>query len=259
MAIDPYRFHSAGYAKTRRADPRIAAQIAAALANCRSVVNVGAGAGSYEPADLEVIAVEPSWSMLSQRAAGAAPVVQGRAECLPLRDGAVDAALAVLTLHHWQDPARGLWECLRVARRRVVLVTFDAFSGAAFWLTRDYFPELQQWDERQFPKLEQLTEWLGPLSIEPIPIPADCSDGFLAAYWRRPWAYLDAEVRAGMSTFAKIERLEEGLEHLRRDLQSGVWERRNGHLLALDALDTGYRLISRDWSAAVQRSREGAA
>ncbi len=136
----------------------------------------------------------------------------------------------------------GLAECLRVARRRVVLLTFDAFADAAFWLTRDYFPEIQEWDERQFPTLEQLTEWLGPLTVEPVPIPADCSDGFLAAYWRRPWAYLDANVRAGMSTFAKIKRLE-GLVRLRRDLESGAWEQTNRHLLELEALDTGYRLV----------------
>jgi len=255
MATDPYRLHSAGYAKTRKADPRIAAQIRGALAGCSSIVNVGAGAGSYEPNDLDVIAVEPSWSMLSQRARGSAPVVQGRAERLPLRDGAVDAVLAVLTLHHWQNVAQGLAECQRVARRRVVLVTFDAFADAAFWLTRDYFPEIQEWDERQFPTFQQLTNWLGPLSVEPILIPADCSDGFLAAFWRRPWTYLDADVRAGWSTFEMITRLEEGLVRLRHDLESGAWEQTNGHLLKLEALDTGYRLLVWQGSAGISPDR----
>lgn len=243
MATDPYRWHSAGYANARKADPRIGAQILSALEGCRSVVNVGAGAGSYEPADLEVIAVEPSWSMLSQRPTGTAPVVQAGAERLPLRDGAVDGALAVLTLHHWRNKAQGLRECRRVARRRVVLLTFDPVAGADFWLTRDYFPEIHEWDEKQFPTLDQLRDWLGPLSSEAVAIPADCTDGFLAAYWRRPWAYLEPQVRAGMSTFAKIPRLEEGLLRLRSDLESGAWERSHGHLLSLSTLDAGYRLI----------------
>ncbi len=192
---------------------------------------------------MDVIAIEPSWSMLSQRAHDSAPVVQGRAESLPLRDRCVDAALAVLTLHHWQDQGRGLRECLRVARRRVLLLTFDPAAGKGFWLTRDYFPEIQEWDNRQFPPLEQLQGWLGPISTEAIAIPADCIDGFLGAYWRRPWAYLDAQVRAGMSTFAKIHRLKEGLEHLRRDLESGIWEQCYGHLRTSDTLDIGYRLV----------------
>ena len=245
MATDPYRSFSAGYASVRRPDARIAARIRAALEGCRSVANVGAGAGSYEPSDLDVIAVEPSSSMLSQRAEGSAPLVQGRAESLPLRKSAVDAVLAVLTLHHWEDKKRGILECLRVARRRVVLLTFDPFAGRPFWLTQDYFPEIQEWDERQFPTLEQLTEWLGPLTVESVPIPADCIDGFGGAYWRRPWSYLDPDVRGGMSTFGKITRLQDGLTRLRRDLESGAWEKRHGHLLAMEALDLGYRLLVR--------------
>lgn len=192
---------------------------------------------------MEVIAVEPSWSMLTQRPCDSAPVVQGWAECLPLRNGAVDAALAVLSLHHWRDQAKGLRECLRVARRRVLLVTFDSRAGADFWLTQNYFSEIQEQDNEQFPSIEQLRLWLGPISVKSIPIPADCIDGFLGAYWRRPWAYLDAQVRAGMSTFAKIRRLEEGLGNLRRDLESGIWEQRYGHLLTLKELDIGYRLV----------------
>lgn len=245
MATDPYRLHSTGYTQARRPDPRIAARIRAALTGCLSVANVGAGTGSYEPRDLEVIAIEPSWSMLRQRARDSAPVVQGRAESLPLRDHAVDAALAVLTLHHWQDHSQGLRECLRVARQRVLLLTFESMAGATFWLTAEYFPEIHAWDDKQFPTIEQLRGWLGPITVESIPIPADCIDGFLGAYWRRPWAYLDAQVRAGMSTFAKINRLEEGLQRLRRDLESGTWEQRYGHLLTLDELDIGYRLVVR--------------
>jgi SAM-dependent methyltransferase len=244
MATDPYSSHSTGYANARRPDPRIAATIRAALAGCQSVANIGAGAGSYEPGGLDVIAIEPSWSMLIQRSPNSAPAVQGRAESLPLRDGAVDAALAVLTLHHWQAPAQGLSECLRIARQRVLLLTFDSTAGAAFWLTKDYFPEIHDWDKKRFPTIEQLRGWLGPITVESIPVPADCIDGFLGAYWRRPWAYLDAQVRSGMSTFAKIQRVEEGLKQLRRDLESGDWQQRYGHLLSLDELDIGYRLVS---------------
>jgi SAM-dependent methyltransferase len=249
MAADPYRSYSAGYASVRRPDPRITARIRAALSDCSSVANVGAGAGSYEPSDLDVIAVEPSWSMLSQRARDSASVVQGRAESVPLRNWSVDAALAVLTIHHWENQAQGLRECIRVARRCVLLLTFDSAAGQAFWLTRDYFPEIHEWDNKQFPKLDQLRDWMGPICVEPVAIPADCIDGFLGAYWRRPHAYLDAHVRAGMSTFAKIRRLKEGLESLRSDLDSGVWEQRYGHLLSLDELDIGYRLVVRHCGA----------
>jgi len=154
--------------------------------------------------------------------------------------------LGVLTLHHWQDKAAGLLESLRIARQRVLLITFDPMVDTGFWLTQDYFPEIHEWDVKQFPPIEQLRGWLGPITVEKIPIPADCIDGFLGAYWRRPRAYLNAEVRAAMSTFAKIRRLEEGLERLRRDLGSGVWQQRYGHLLTLDELDIGYRLVWRD-------------
>lgn len=233
-----------GYARQRRPDPRIAAHLTAALGGARSVLNVGAGAGSYESPDGRVVAVEPSAVMLAQRPPGAAPAVQARAEALPFADRAFDATMAVLTLHHWADRAGGLAECARVARERVVLLTFDPAAGG-FWLVQDYFPEFMEADRRQFPTLAEYADAFGPdarVEIAAVPVPRDCVDGFLGAYWARPEAYLDPAVRAGISSFA-LPGTEAGLERLRSDLASGAWHARHGQLLAADALDLGYRLV----------------
>jgi SAM-dependent methyltransferase len=233
-----------GYARERRADPRIAARLTAALGNAQSVLNVGAGAGSYEPSDRRVVAVEPSAVMIAQRPSDAGQAVQARAEALPFANQAFDAAMAVLTLHHWADRARGLSECTRVARKRVVLLTFDP-EADAFWLVRDYFPEFAAADRAAFPPMTTYMDAFGPgarVEVEPVPIPRDCADGFLGAYWARPEAYLDPAVRAGISSFARPN-LEAGLAWLRADLETGAWRERNGHLLTEEALDLGYRLI----------------
>lgn len=230
-----------GYAHRRRADPRIASSIEAALGDARSVVNVGAGAGSYEPTDRIVQAVEPSEVMIRQRPADAAPCLQASAESLPFETGSFDAAMAVLTIHHWSDWRAGLREMRRVARQRIVLLTFDA-EASDFWLTRDYFPELLALDREIMPKLSDLTREQGAHSATPLPVPHDCVDGFLGAYWRRPEIYLDPIARRSMSSFARID-AEEGLRRLARDLESGAWRTRNAHLLDLDALDVGYRLL----------------
>lgn len=234
------------YAKTRGTDPRIGALISAGLGDAQSVVNVGAGTGSYEPQDRLVIAVEPSWRMIAQRS-GAGVVVQGVAEALPLRDQAVDAALAVLTIHHWPDQQAGVRELVRVARRRVVLFTFDG-THPGFWLTQDYFPQFLVEDRRIMPSSDKLGAMFdgGALRVEPIRVPSDCADGFLGAYWKRPQAYLDPAVRIGISSFALADpaTLEEGLRRLKFDLESGQWERRHGAgLAAQESLDTGYRLL----------------
>jgi SAM-dependent methyltransferase len=233
-----------GYARQRRADPRIAARLTAALGGARSVLNVGAGSGSYEPTDRKVVALEPSAVMIAQRARNAAPAVQARAEALPFSDRAFDAVMGVLTLHHWVDRARGLAECARVARQRVVLLTFDAFADA-FWLTRDYLPTFAEADRRAFPPMSAYTDAFGAgarVEIVPIPVPRECADGFLGAYWARPEAYLHRAVQAGMSSFARPG-AEEGLNRLRDDLQSGAWNARYGQLVANDELDIGYRLV----------------
>ena len=231
-----------GYSAYRRPDPRIAARIEAALGPARSVVNVGAGTGSYEPADRAVVAVEPSAEMVRQRAASAGPAVRAAAERLPLRDRSVDAALAVLTIHHWTDWRRGLAEMRRVARGPVVVLTWDA-AHEGFWLVQEYFPEIVEADRKTFPRLDDYASVLGPIDVHPVPVPADCSDGFLGAYWRRPATYLDAGARGAISAFAKLRDVDTRLARLRADLADGTWEARHGELLALPELDIGYRLI----------------
>jgi SAM-dependent methyltransferase len=231
------------YARTRRADERIAEMIWRGLGDARTVINVGAGAGSYEPPDCRVVAVEPSWRMIQQRS-GAVPVVCGVAEALPFPFGAFDAALAILTLHHWLDWRRGLTEMRRVARRLVV-VTIDPAELESFWLTASYFQEIGELDQRRCPPLADIARALRSCRVQPIPIPHDCTDGFLAAYWRRPEAYLDPSVRAGISSLALLDPavVKRGVARLRNDLESGVWDERFGHLRKADVLDVGYRLV----------------
>lgn len=233
-----------GYAEARRADPRIATRIDAALGQARTVLNVGAGTGNYEPADRRVVAVEPAPTMLAQRPAGAAPVLRGVAEALPFRTDAFDAALAVLTVHHWPRPAAGVTELRRVARRQVVL-HYDPEVADRYWLL-DYFPEARALpSEVRAPAIDDLVAQLDGATVEVVEVPADCTDGFAAAYWNRPEAYLDDAVRAGISTLALLpadcER--RGVERLSDDLASGAWDDRHGHLRSLRSLDAGYRLL----------------
>lgn len=229
------------YAHLRRPDARIAARIEAALGAARTVLNVGAGSGSYEPKDREVTALEPSTEMIRQRPPGSAPVVQGSAEALPFPDQSFDAAMAVLTVHHWSDQRRGLAELRRVSRGPVVILTYDpAFRG--FWLADDYLPELTALDDAAMPPLSLYREVLGAVEVSAVPIPHDCTDGFLCAYWRRPAAYLDARVRAAMSSFHLID-AQDGLARLEADLASGEWKRKHSQVLVEDAMDLGYRLV----------------
>ena len=239
-----YEVCGATYSATRRTDSRIAARLWKAIDGAQTVVNVGAGSGSYEPRDCTVFAVDPSRVMLAQHPAAGATCIQARAEWLPLRDKSVDAAMAVLTLHHWLDQGRGVQECVRVARDRVAILTWD-HSGAGFWLAQEYFPELLELDRKLFPPIELALAWLGEGHVSSVPIPADCVDGFLGAFWRRPDGYLDPGVRAGMSSFERIPDAARvrGLDRLAADLQSGAWLRRFGYLLELDSLDIGYRLL----------------
>ena len=232
-----------GYADRRHPDPRFESAIVAALGDADPVVNVGAGTGSYEPGDRRVVAVEPSIAMIRQRRAGSAPVARASALDLPFDDGAFAAGMAVLTLHHWPDPARGLRELMRVARGRLVLVTWDT-QASGFWLIEDYFPAIRALDQRTMPSLPELRGVLGDdVEVRPLPVPHDCSDGFLGAYWRRPEAYLDAGVRGSISAFSLIGDVDAGVARLRGDLEDGTWERRHGHLLEETELDLGYRLV----------------
>lgn len=233
-----------GYCATRREDPRIAALIGDALGDARSVVNVGAGTGAYEPTDREVLAVEPSETMIAQRPPQSAPAIRASAEALPLPDASFDAALAVNTLQHWNDVAAGLRELRRVARRRIVIFLRDARSGVRFWLTEDYLPALDA-AHRTSHVVEAIEDLLRPVKTLPVPLPRDCVDGLFSAYWARPEMYLDSSVRRNISNFALAshDAVAEGLTALRGDLESGAWDRKYGHLRSLSELDLGHRLL----------------
>jgi len=233
----------ATYTVTRRTEPRIAAQLWAALGDARTVLNVGAGTGSYEPSDREVIAVEPSAVMRAQRPASAARCVTATAESLPFEDQSFDAAMAFSTVHHWQDPIAGLLEMRRVARRVVVFQfdTSDRNWRRRFWLTRDYLPEVAA---SRVGLASELARAIGA-RMEPVLIPWDCADGFFEAYWRRPEAYLDEHVRRGISVWARVgpDAEQRAVRSLRDDLASGRWAERNRDLLELDAAELGLRLL----------------
>lgn len=234
------------YAVRRRQDPRIAAAVWTALGDARSVVNVGAGAGCYEPHERRVIAVEPSTVMLAQRPPHRAASVLGRAEQLPLENGSVDAAMAVLTLHHWSDQRAGLAELTRVARRRVVILTIDPAVSGRMWLMADYAPEIADLDHSLFPRPETIASQLDRGRVETVPVPAYCRDEFLLAFWAHPERVLDPHARAATSGFACLQHgaVNRAVTHLRRDLSDGTWDARHGHLRHLSEYDAGLRLVT---------------
>lgn len=231
-----------GYAQQRVADPRIAAQIALALGNARLICNVGAGAGNYEPRDRRVIAVEPSHEMIAQRSQHT--VVRARAEALPFRDRSFDAAMAMMTVHHWSDLAAGIAEMRRVAPLRLVFI-FDPAQQDLLWLVRDYLPEINALEHARAPRIDRLVELLGGAEVQAVPIPWDCKDGFQAAYWRRPEQYLLPQVRASISTLAVLpqQTVALAMQRLAADLRSGAWAQRNAELLSRESFDFGYRLL----------------
>ncbi|HEY3955036.1 MAG TPA: methyltransferase domain-containing protein [Streptosporangiaceae bacterium] len=232
------------YRVTRRPDPRIAAAIWSALGDAASVVNVGAGAGSYEPGQT-IAAIEPSRVMIAQRPAGAAPAVQAVAERIPLHDRCADAALAVLSAHHWSDVAAGVAEMRRIARRRLVFFTWWPQDVTSFWLLSEYLPEAARVDAVMAERIQVLARLLPGAEVRPVRVPHDCADGFAAAYWRRPGAYLDPAVRAGISILARTgdDALRGGLSRLADDLRTGRWQDNHADLMQLDSLDVGYRLV----------------
>ena len=229
-----YEQHGAGYAVVRRPDPRIAARVHTALGASRTVLNVGAGAGSYEPADRYVLAVEPSAAMRAQRPAGAAPAVDATAERLPFDDDSFDAAMATVTVHQWRDVDQGLRELRRVSRGPVVVLTFDAPALRRFWLA-DYLPEVMAVEQTRFPTLDRVTRALScgstEVRVDVVAVPRDCTDGFGEAYYARPEAFLRPEVRAATSGLALTapEAVQRGLERLGDDLRTGAWDRAYGH------------------------------
>jgi SAM-dependent methyltransferase len=235
-----------GYAEVRRPDPRIAARVEAALGDARTVLNVGAGSGSYEPSDREVTAVEPSELMIAQRPPGAAPVVRASAEALPFEDDRFDAAMALITVQHWTDLAAGLAEMVRVTRHRVVVLSFDPAPLRGLWLS-EYFPRALEYHAEAMPPIERLLEALPGASVEAVPIPRRCEDGFFLALWDRPEMHLDRGVRQASSVWHAVdpEATARGLAELRADLDSGSWEERFGHLREeTPELDVGLRLLT---------------
>ena len=245
--IARYDHIGAGYSLTRREDPVISEAIRRALGDARSVVNVGAGAGSYEPDDRPVIAVEPSDVMAAQRPPTIPPAIRASAGHLPLRDDSVDAAMAVLTIHHWDDELeRGIHELRRIARDTVVILTYDPLVSGAMWLMADYLPEVADLDRRIFPAPELLAGWLGDgARIEVIPVSRDTPDWMLGSFWAHPERVLDERARSATSGFARMDAavVERAVRDVRRDLESGAWDERHGHLRKLDAFDAGLRLV----------------
>jgi len=231
------------YSVTRCTDPIIAKQLYSELQGATRIVNIGAGTGSYEPENVELVAVEPSAKMIAQRKMGAHRVEQAFAEKLPFENNSFSHAMTVLSMHHWENRKRAFSEINRVATAKFVAITWDPKSDP-FWLTRDYFPEIYEMDQHIFPELEELNEHFDEVKISPLQIPSDCEDGFLAAFWKRPEAYLSSQVRQSMSPFSQIKNLSEGLQRLKDDLASGAWAKNNQSILNSSFLDVGYRLIS---------------
>lgn len=247
MCDTRYDAIGAEYTVTRREDPRIAALIQAALGEARTVVNVGAGAGSYEPRDREVWAVEPSATMIAQRDPRLPPAIPTGAYPLPLEDRSVDAAMAILTIHHWdEDQERGVREMCRVARGPVVILTIDPEVSARMWLMAEYLPEVAELDRRIFPRLGTLARWLdGEVSVREVRIASDTPDWTLGSFWAHPERVLDAQARNATSGFARMspEVVNRVVEAVERDLQDGTWDARHGHLRELDEYDAGLRLL----------------
>lgn len=231
------------YSVKRCTDPEIARQLHLELLGATRIVNIGAGAGSYEPENASLVAVEPSSKMISQRKPGAHPVKNAFAEELPFEKDSFSHAMTVLSMHHWVDREAAFAEINRVATEKFVAITWDP-NADPFWLTRDYFPEIYEIDKCIFPDLEEFSKHFDEVIISPLRIPSNCEDGFLAAFWKRPEAYLSAEVRQSISSFSKIGDLSEGLRNLADDLKSGAWVKQNHAILGAPSLDVGYRIVT---------------
>lgn len=234
-----------GYSKRRMSDPEIARQLNSKLQGATRILNIGAGTGSYEPKNIDLVAVEPSAKMIAQRDPGSHPVVQSFAESLPFENNSFSHTMTVLSMHHWSDRKQAYSEINRVTTKKFIAISWNPDSEP-FWLTKEYFPEIYETDLTIFPSIEDIKNSFKNVEISPLLIPFDCQDGFLAAYWRRPEAYLDKEVRNSISTFSKLEKLKQGLAKLESDLKQGIWETKNKSILESKWLDAGYIIITAD-------------
>lgn len=233
------------YAALRRTDPRIARWIDSGLGGAQSVINVGAGAGSYEPTDRLVLAVEPSASMRAQRPRCLSPAIDATAKALPFDDNSFDAAMATITVHQWADLDRGLREMRRVSRGPVVILGFDPDAVGQFWLA-DFAPELIAVVRRRDPPIAHILDVLGGTSkVSVVPIPIDCVDGFLECYYARPESFLDPAVRRSQSVWSFIDgpTTDRIIDRLSTDLGSGAWDRRFGALRTQPYFIGSLRLI----------------
>lgn len=228
------------YSQGRHTDPSIAKRLWSQLDLSKTILNLGAGTGNYEPGDASLLAIEPSRVMVQQRQS-VHPVIQASSEQLPLASQSIDQAMTVLSMHHWTDRETAFAEIRRVCRERFVMLTWDP-EAEPFWLTRDYFPHMLRVDRHKFPTMAQLAREFPGLEVHTLEIPADCEDGFLAAYWCRPQAYLDSAVRECISSFTNLPGMEKGLCTLEKDLKSGHWYQKNANILQMGSYDAGYRL-----------------
>jgi len=231
------------YSVTRCTDPIIAKQLYSELQGATHIVNIGAGTGSYEPDDVELVAVEPSIEMISQRKPNSHRVEKAFAEKLPFKNDSFSHAMTVNSIHHWENRTLAFREINRVVTEKFVAITWDPKSDP-FWLTRDYFPEIYEMDKCIYPEIEEFNDHFDDVKVSPLKIPSDCKDGLLAAFWKRPEAYLSIKVRQSTSPFSKVKYLAEGLQKLEADLVSGTWVKNNYAILNSTSLDVGYRLIS---------------
>ncbi len=236
------------YSVRRCTDPKIESQIHKELLNSTMILNIGAGTGSYEPIDKKLVAVEPSIEMIRQRSEKSHPVKQAKADFLPFSDKYFSHTMTILSMHHWEKREKAYLEIKRVTRDKFIAITWFP-ELASFWLTKDYFPEIYEIDTKIFPSINELNKHFNNIEIKPLLIPDDCRDGFLACFWKRPEAYLDSNVRLAMSTFSKIKYLDDGLNRLKNDIESGLWHKKNIDLLNSSYLDVGYRIITVDLSA----------
>jgi SAM-dependent methyltransferase len=229
------------YTTFRQPDPRIEAQIWSAVGDASRIVNVGAGTGSYERFDRNLVAVEPSAVMVRQRDP-TVPVVRASAESLPFPDNSFDVALALMTVHHWKDLRRGLAELRRVAACQVIF-TFDPAMHDSLWVFTEYVPASLGFADHA--PIDLVLDALESDRVEVVLTPADCSDGFASAYWRRPELYLSPIARGNISAFARLDQalVEPGMAQLARDLASGVWQERHADLMTRETNDCGLRLV----------------
>lgn len=234
------------YVRYRQPDPGIARHILAAIGDARTVLNVGAGAGSYEPRDREVIAVEPSATMRAQRPPDLPDAIDAVAEQLPFPDLSFDAAMATSTVHQWPDLPAGIGELVRVTRGPIVILTSDPAALHRYWLA-DYLPEILDIEARRFPAIDTIASLLGGAEIRDVPIPLTCTDGFEEAYYGRPEMLLDPGAQRAISTwsFLSPEANARFMRHLTADLSSGAWDRTYGHLRAQPTFSGALRLIIR--------------